>query len=112
MQRSIPRYDPFADAADRWPQWTITFSDLAGIPAVYSASRKTIVLDRGVWAGRECEAVAQAVAHLDLDHLITAGSVTPEQRARGQWLAGVRQDAKSEWPDIDGDPTAPHPYGG
>lgn len=96
MQRSIQTYDPFADAAERWPDWTIGYRHLAGITAVYSASRRTFLLDADHWRGREPEGVAEAVAHLDLGHCTTAGGLTQLQQERGRWLAQVRMDREGD----------------
>lgn len=96
MQRSIEVYDPYEDAAIRWPGWTIAFTDLAGITAVFSAERETFLLDAARWSGREDEAVAQAVAHLDLAHHLSSGGLSAEQQSQGRWLARVRLDKADE----------------
>lgn len=96
MHRCIDAYDPYADAAERWSDWTIGYRHLAGITAVYSASRRTFLLDADHWRGREQVGIAEAVAHLDLDHCESAGGLTEDQILHGRWLAQVRLDREDD----------------
>lgn len=91
MQRSIAPYCPFADAAERWPDWSFKFTDLDGIACTFSVRHKKALFDQQFWQGREPDAVARFVAHLDLGHH-ELDRMEAEHKARGRWLAQVRLD--------------------
>lgn len=92
MHRSIPPYDPIADAVERWPDWSIVFADLGGVAAIYSARNRSVKLDCFYWLGREADAVALVVAHLDFGHHLQAEALTEEQKELGRMVAQVRMD--------------------
>lgn len=96
MQRCITVYDPTADAQERWPDWSIQFTDLAGISAVHSARQKTILLDRSYWYGEEDRGMAAAVAFLDLGYHNEKGALCQEQIRQARWLAQIRLDREED----------------
>lgn len=63
------RYDPGADAARRYPEWTIRRRPLGDvIHAVLSVRHRLVLVDRGLsLVGWRCT-VAHEVAHLDAGH--------------------------------------------
>lgn len=63
------RYDPAADAAERFPDWVISHTDLGGvIPEVMSPSRKVILIEKSHSAVVQRCSLAHAIAHIDLGH--------------------------------------------
>ncbi|MET1008209.1 MAG: hypothetical protein ABWX96_21850 [Propionibacteriaceae bacterium] len=92
MQRCIATYDPHVDASERWPHWWFHFVPLHGVTAKYSVKRRTFWFDAAFWAGREDEAIATAVAHLDFGHHHEPGEISVAQQGVGRYVAQVRLD--------------------
>jgi hypothetical protein len=89
-KREITAYHPLADAKERWPDWHIAVTNLAGIPSIICPRRKIILVDRG--QGPEEVGLARAVAQLDLGHHNIVGEFTREQMDRAKFLADIRLD--------------------
>lgn len=96
MQRSITAYDPHADAAERWPEWSFHFIPLRNVTARFSTRHHFFLFDADYWAGREDEAIATAVAHLDLGTHQEVGNPTEAQVAFARTMAQMRLD-RPEW---------------
>lgn len=92
MYRFVAPYCPTQDAAERHPDWDIAFENLHGIRVVYSRSKKVILLDRETFKGQEEDALARAIAAIDLDLLQSQGQLSQEQVEPAGWLARMRLD--------------------
>jgi hypothetical protein len=92
-QRLHHSYDPFEDAAARFPDWDIRIIDLGGrCTELYVPGTKTAYLDIDAVAEDPEHAYAHAVAHMDY-HLGELGDVmTPEQEAQANDVAHIRLD--------------------
>jgi hypothetical protein len=98
--RAIARYDPSADFADRYPDWTLFVSDLPeGIGEVFLPGRLTVLVSRTVHEKDADYAVAHVTAHMDLDHPI-GGPFSHDEEMQARFLAQVRLDSA----DIRNDP--------
>lgn len=85
-------YDPGADAALRYPTWTVAEADLGGvIPEVLSVRRRVILVERASSpAVRRCS-LAHAIAHLDLGHgAVASGWFEAREEAAADALAAAR----------------------
>jgi hypothetical protein len=87
-------YDPAADAAERWPEWTVRLADLHGLGEVIDLDARVILTD-SAQCGPEM-ALAHSLSHLDLGHLeaVPSGRFSEAQEADADWLAEVRLDLR------------------
>jgi hypothetical protein len=85
-------YDPAADAASRYPDWTVATADLGGVvPEVLSWERQVILIDAGGSAPVRRSSLAHALAHLDLEHRWTlAGFFENREELEADRLAARR----------------------
>jgi hypothetical protein len=90
-ERTVPPYVPWNDAAERYPDWRIEVTSLAGMPGLICADRQLILIDSATLPKED--ATALAIAHLDLGHhLSPTGEFTEEQQAAAATLASIRLD--------------------
>jgi len=95
------RYEPGADAADRYPDWVIRHRPLThGIPEVLCRRRQVILIASGsTWPEKRCS-LAHAVAHLDLGHHeISTGFFDARYEAAANQLAARRLITKEALAD-------------
>jgi hypothetical protein len=90
--RTIDRYDPRVDAAERWPNWTIIATNLGGIPEIICKYRQILLVDPGHDRSEDM-AVAQGIAHLDLGHQDAPGVFTMDQQWAARAMAAIRMDS-------------------
>ncbi|MFL6158597.1 MAG: ImmA/IrrE family metallo-endopeptidase [Marmoricola sp.] len=85
-------YDPYADLADRYPDWTVGTADLGGvIPEVLSRSCRVVLLEASDPPARQRCSLAHAVAHLDLGHAaVLSGFFENREELQADELAAVR----------------------
>lgn len=98
--RAIASYDPSADFAERYADWTLYISDMPGdIGEVFLPGRKNILLSREVHEKDPDYALAHVIAHLDLEHEI-GGPFSHDEEMQARYFAQVRLDTA----DIRNDP--------
>lgn len=92
--RTITRYDPMSDLAERHSTWTVRTTPLHGLGEVVDTRRHLILIDAARY-GRPY-AFAHAVAHLDLGHVTSCsgGAFTAQQESDAHWLASMRLDSE------------------
>lgn len=91
-------YDPGRDAAERYPDWVIRHRPI-GVPELLDLRRKVILLDdAGDWAHKR-SSLAHAIAHLDLDHIVTGGKLGHRQEREAELLAARRMIPLSQLAD-------------
>jgi hypothetical protein len=61
-------YDPGADVLARYPDFTVRWRSLGGVPEATSRRQKVILIERGMSQTHRRCALAHAIAHLDLAH--------------------------------------------
>lgn len=83
-------YDPWTDAAVRFPDWVIRHRPLFGIPEVLCRRRRVILLELGHDRSERRCSLAHALAHLDLDHLSANGWWDARQEAAADRMAARR----------------------
>ncbi len=102
----MSRWDPYAYAGERFPDWIIRFTSLHGIPELMCWRRRVVLIDpdhnaehSGKYGRRSC--MAHALGHLELMH---QGSVLDgkEEVAANKWAAGMLIDLErlavaAEW---------------
>lgn len=91
----VETYDPAADAAERWPGWTVQLADLHGMGEVIDLDTHVILTDPK-HSGPEM-AIAHSLSHLDLAHHEHAycGRFSEAQEAEADWLAKMRLDLRT-----------------
>lgn len=72
-------YNPGDDMAARYPGWVVRPAPLGAVPELLCRRRRVILLDERLRGADKRCALAHAVAHLDLDHGVTA-----DQRAESR----------------------------
>ena len=108
-----PKYDPKADARQRWPHWYIAAIDLPELGEDFDLENQIIAIEPVPTARH---AYAHALAHLDLGHHETPGrNFAAEQCDDADALALVRlndftlpilfQHPAFDEPTFDGPPT-------
>jgi hypothetical protein len=97
-QRTVEKYEPGDDAAQRHGDWSIRLAPLYGLGEVVDVPRKLILIDPEKQGDRY--AIAHAIAHLDLEHVSEdgGGPFTAEEEADADGLARLRLD---DGPDDD-----------
>lgn len=107
VARDLDIHDPCLELASRWPGWQINPRQLDGIPEVWSASRRMVLIDQGWYDRDPALAMAHALAHLDLGHHLRM-PLSAQDEADADGLAMVRLDrVPGWWPGVDGEPTEP-----
>jgi len=101
-QRSVEKYEPRTDAAQRHGEWSIRLAPLFGLGEVIDVPRKLFLIDPEKHGDRY--ALAHAVAHLDLEHVSEdgGGAFTAEEEADADGLARLRLDDDPD-DDLEGD---------
>lgn len=98
--RAIAKYDPSADFAERYADWTLFISEMPGdIGEIFLPGRRTALVSRAMYEKDADYAVAHVIAHMDLDHPI-GGPFSHDQEMQAKFLAQVRLDTV----DIRNDP--------
>lgn len=91
--REIGRYRAWRDLIERWPKWKVRFVKLApSMEKEIMPDEQVILIDDNI---NPALGVAQAVAHLDLDHhKADDGLLSEDEIAAAAWLAKIRLDSK------------------
>lgn len=90
VQPGALTYDPWRDAAQRYPDWVIRRVELHGLTEVMCTRRRVILLDRSLGRARRRGALAHSLAHLDLEHRATDGDYERWQEREADKLAARR----------------------
>lgn len=83
-------YEPGRDAAERHPEWVIRHRPSLGVPEVMCTKRKVILLELDSHPTERRCSLAHAIAHIDLDHVSTAGIIGRRQELAADKLAARR----------------------
>lgn len=93
--RAIASYDPTADFAERYPDWTLYLSETpASAQEIYLPDLRNIFVSRLAWERDPDYALAHVVAHLDMDHEFD-GPFSHEVEMQAKYLATVRLDREA-----------------
>lgn len=93
-------YDPWRDAAARYPGWLIQRVDLMGLTEVMCVRRRIILLDREMRRARRRCALAHALAHLDLAHTPVGAEYEAWQEHEADRMAARRLIRIDELADV------------
>jgi hypothetical protein len=87
--------DVLAALWERWPGWSLTFTQLGGVPERICLDSKTIYVDTEHWPEGCWFAGVHAIAHLDWGHMDgDEPCFTEEQEALADWVAKVKLDIR------------------
>lgn len=92
-------YNPWADACSRYPGWVIRCLPLQGVPEVLCLRRKVILIDAEQRRSSRRSALAHAIAHLDLEHVVVGDVPGAKQELAADKLAARRLIAVGQLAD-------------